>query len=284
MFATGSQVPGWLLIEVRGAWGVDAVHESALGEHVPRDWKDRLKKRGVRAVCIRSHLRDQDGEEGSGVRLYTCKARRPGGPPPELWTRTVSSLADVDEAAEHLLSGDARDDEWVRTTERVVLVCTNGRHDQCCANRGRPLVRHLRQSAWAGQVWECSHIGGDRFAANVAVLPESLYFGRVEPEIAGALLSGLDDDRLDLAHFRGRTSYTLTEQAVEHFVRTELGIVQLDAVVVERRDDDGAFPVRLPDRTVRVRVRRTMTNVADPLTCKGTPDQLVPTYTLLSID
>jgi hypothetical protein len=145
-------------------------------------------------------------------------------------------------------------------------------------------VRHLRQSASAEQVWECSHIGGDRFAANMVVLPESLYFGRVEPDVADALLSGLDHDRLDLAHFRGRTSYTLTEQAVEHFVRTELAIEQLDGVVVAPRDADGAFPVRLADRTVRVRVRRTMTNVAEPLTCKGTPDQLVPTYTLLSID
>ena len=56
MFATGSRVRGWLLVEVRGAWGQDAIHDSALGEHVPSDWKDQLQRRHIRAVCIRSHV------------------------------------------------------------------------------------------------------------------------------------------------------------------------------------------------------------------------------------
>ena len=30
-----------------------------------------------------------------------------------------------------------------------------------------------------GRVWECSHVGGDRFAANVLVLPHGLLYGRV---------------------------------------------------------------------------------------------------------
>ena len=73
---------------------------------------------------------------------------------------------------------------WEHVQESLILVCTNGRHDQCCANLGRPLVRALRDSPWADRVWECSHIGGDRFAANVVVLPDSLYFGRVEPDVS----------------------------------------------------------------------------------------------------
>ena len=57
MFATGSLVRGWLLVEVRGAWGEDAIHTSAFGEYVPRHWKDDLKRRQIRAVCVRSHAR-----------------------------------------------------------------------------------------------------------------------------------------------------------------------------------------------------------------------------------
>ena len=85
---------------------------------------------------------------------------------------------------------------WSHADERVILVCTNGRHDQCCANRGRPLIRAIRDTRWADRVWECSHIGGDRFAANVVVLPDSLYFGRVEPESAMPLLEALDAGRI----------------------------------------------------------------------------------------
>ena len=180
MFATGSQVRGWLLVEVRGAWGEDAIHASALGEHVPSHWKDELKRRHIRAVCIRSDTR----AEVAGVRLFACAARRPGTGAAPLWRRQVGSLADVAAAVETLHVDEPPGGEWEHVQESLILVCTNGRHDQCCANLGRPLVRALRDSPWADRVWECSHIGGDRFAANVVVLPDSLYFGRVEPDVS----------------------------------------------------------------------------------------------------
>jgi hypothetical protein len=280
MFATGSLVAGWLLIEVRGAWGEDAIGASALGPHLPPRWKDGLAARGIRAVCVRSPRREAE----PGVRLFTCIARRPGASQaPSLWTRDVGSLSDVAGAVSELTLQRSPGEGWARTDERVALVCTNGRHDQCCAVLGRPLVRALQESPWADRVWECSHIGGDRFAPNLVVLPDSLYFGRVDPASAPALLAGLDAGRIDLTRFRGRTSYSLAEQAVEHFVRVELGIDAVDGAVVDGRADDGSFRVRLRDREVHVVVRRHMVSVADRLTCRGRPDQLVPAFTLESI-
>ncbi|HEX4983616.1 MAG TPA: sucrase ferredoxin [Ilumatobacteraceae bacterium] len=279
MFATGSQVRHWLMVEVRGAWGEDAIHSSALGEHVPLHWKDDLKRRQIRVVCIRAHLR----AEATDVRLFACTARRPGAGPAPLWRRDVSSLGDVPAAAEELRVNHPPETGWQRVQDSLLLVCTNGRHDQCCANLGRPLVRALRDSSWADRVWECSHIGGDRFAANLVVLPDSLYFGRVDPESAPSVLSALDEGRIDLARFRGRTSFSLAEQAVEHFVRGELGIDAVDGVVIGRQADDGSFPVRTADRLLHVRVRRRLESVAEPLTCRGKADQVVPTFTLESI-
>ena len=281
MVATASQVRGWLLVEVRGAWGEDAIHTSAFGEHVPHDWKDALNRRHIRAICVRSHLRD----DAPGVRLFACAARRPGHGPAPLWRRDVDSLADVVAAADELDvdRSPLPSSGWGRTDEQLLLVCTNGKHDQCCANLGRPLIRALRGSQWGERVWECSHIGGDRFAANIVVLPDSLYFGRVDPAAAPAVLGALDEGRIDLAHFRGRTSFSLAEQAVEHFVRRELAIDGADAVIVGRRDDNGAFAVRTGERLMHVRVRRRMVSVAEPLTCHGSADQLVPTFTLVSI-
>ena len=280
LFATGSYVRGWLLIEVRGAWGEDAIHASALAEHVPLHWKDDLKKLNIRAICIRSRER----ADATDVRLFACAARRPGKGPAPLWRRDVDSLADVHAAAEELRVDQRPERGWERVEQPLILVCTHGRHDQCCANLGRPLVRTLRESSWADRVWECSHIGGDRFAANLVLLPHSLYFGRVEPDGASELLAALDAGRIDLARFRGRTSFTVVEQAVEHFVRRELGIDTFDGVAIERRAEDGAFPVRLgPDRLVHVRVRRRRVSVPEALTCKGPPGQLVPAFTLESI-
>lgn len=280
LFATASQVSGWLLVEVRGSWGDDAVHESTLGEHVPPHWKEQLKLRGLRVVCIRMHARRQV----EGVRLYTCSARPPGAGPAALWHREVDSLSDVVAATEGLGVDVDPGEGWEQDAAPIFLVCTNGRHDQCCANLGRPLIRELRESRWADRVWESSHVGGDRFAANVVALPQSLYFGRVDPAVARTLLDTLDQGRLDLERFRGRTSLTIAEQAVEHFVRQEFGIDEIDGVVVKRRTDDGSFPVQIGDRSVGVRIERRMTIVETPLTCSGRGQQRVPTFTLQSID
>lgn len=279
LFATASHVRGWLLVEVRGSWGDDAVHESALSEHIPPGWKQGLQASGLRAVCIRTQAR----REAEGVRIFTCSTRSVGGAPPVLWHREVASLADVAASTEGLGADADPGDGWEPMAAPIYLVCTNGRHDQCCANLGRPLVRALRDSAWADQVWESSHVGGDRFAANVVSLPRGLYFGRVDPTVAPSLFATLDQGRLDLARFRGRTSSTFAEQAVEHFVRVEFDIDAIDGVVVGRPDADGSFPVQVVDRSFVVRIRRRMTVVETPLTCSGRGNQQVPTFTLRSI-
>jgi hypothetical protein len=279
MFATGSSVRGWVLVEVPGAWGEDAVHASAFGEFAPQHWKDELKERHIRVVCIRSNER----VGATDVRIYACAARRPGLRPASLWRREVASLADVVPAVMELRVDERPSPEWEREHAQLLLVCTNGRHDQCCANLGRPLVRALRESRWANQVWECSHIGGDRFAPNLVVLPDSLYFGRVEPDSASSVLSALDDGRIELSRFRGRTCFSLAEQAVEHFVRRDLAIDATDGVVIEKQAADGSFLVKLHDRRVNVRVRRGNVSVTEPLTCKGRGDQMVPTFDLVSI-
>ena len=37
---------------------------------------------------------------------------------------------------------------------------------------------------WPDLVWECSHIGGDRFAPNVVLLPDGFYYGNLDPASA----------------------------------------------------------------------------------------------------
>ncbi len=80
------------------------------------------------------------------------------------------------------------------------------------------------------ETWEVSHIGGDRFAANVLALPSGHYYGRLEPEDAAGFTAALHDGRLDLGHLRGRTAYPFAVQAAEVHLRRHLDESRADAV------------------------------------------------------
>ncbi len=110
---------------------------------------------------------------------------------------------------------------------RRYLVCTNGARDPCCAIRG-PTVAQALERARPGHVYECSHLGGHRFAANVLVLSDGLCFGRLDARTAPALADELDAGRLPLDHLRGRTTYEPEQQAAEILIRRELALEGLD--------------------------------------------------------
>jgi hypothetical protein len=274
--ATASQVRAWLLVEVHGAWGIDAVHDSHLGAHIPDGWKAGLQRRGIRPICIRPADRAEDPET---ARVFFVVAARPGRTEGVVWSRTLPTLSAVAYVTDDLRIGE-EPDGWDRDPGRLVLVCTNGKHDQCCANRGRPVVRHLRESRWADEVWECSHIGGDRFAANLLVLPDSLYFGRMEPAEAEQLLDDHADGQIALDWFRGRSTLRFPEQAADHALRSALGVRGVDDVVIEPTDDEDRYRAEVQGiGTVDVRIERTVGRTEEPLTCRGTPNQQVPHYT-----
>ena len=141
-----------------------------------------------------------------GLRLVHVVARRPGDPAPasRACHRRPPPYRAATRAADRQRSRPGAG--WAEDEERYALVCTNGRHDACCATYGRPLVRACGTGPGLRDVWECSHIGGDRFAGNLVVLPESLYFGRCRSRGRDPLLGGLDEGRLDLENFRGRSA------------------------------------------------------------------------------
>jgi hypothetical protein len=214
ILATASRVRRWLLVEQPGAWGRDAALESDLPAAVAGPLLERARLQGVRVLLVRDQRRDRDAPR-SAFLVRSDRVHR--------WVERVTFDDPLDLLAIDLGS-TRRDDppgigEEVRSS--VFLVCTNGRHDPCCADFGRPVVRALREAGV--EAWESSHVGGDRFAANVVCLPTGVYFGRVEPEEAAALLHDHDAGVLDLDHFRGRSCFPQPVQAAEILARQELG-------------------------------------------------------------
>jgi hypothetical protein len=77
-------------------------------------------------------------------------------------------------------------------------------------------------------------VGGDRFAGNVVVLPEGLFYGRVGEEDLDPILDDYFDGRLNLERYRGRSAYTFGVQAAEVAVREETGLTGIRDVEILR--------------------------------------------------
>lgn len=263
LFATASLVDAWLLIEQPGAWGPEAITDSKL----PAELAVELQRRsaGVRILLIRRRSRSRTG------RVY-FKAHSGGDRGAPIMVSSPlpdpAVLLDVDFAA--LASGEVG--PGIEIEHPIYLVCTHGRHDICCADRGRPLFRAL-SSARPHRTWEVSHLGGDRFAGNLLVLPRGDYFGRVEPEDAEPLVASYEAGELDLRHYRGRSTLPRLAQAAEYFVRRSDALTGLDDLVLSeyRRSSRHRAEVLFqgPDGLVGAEVEAQPRSESALLTCRA---------------
>jgi hypothetical protein len=122
----------------------------------------------------------------------------------------------------------------------LFLVCTHGKHDRCCAKYGRPLYDAVSEQVEDDWVWQSTHVGGDRFAGNLVVLPEGCYYGRVEPSEAWPVVEAALAGRIHLPYFRGRSCHGFAAQAAERSVRELtglLGVFEVKVVAIERDGD-----------------------------------------------
>ena len=279
MLGTASTVRNWLLLEHPGPWGTSPLRDARLPGGIGERLRREANAWDVRVLMIRRPGRT----EASST---TCFAIHSG--PDEPWIERIE-LARFENAA-------AIDLERLGHGERLgrgelhggalFLVCTHGRRDPCCAERGRPLAEALTRT-FPDETWEASHIGGDRFAGNLLAFPHGVYFGRVEPIDGPTVARTYLEGRLDLDHLRGRSCRRMRVQAAEHFLREREGLDRIDDVDVEdaAATPDG-FSARF--RTIagrfEVRLVREPAEEAVRLTCHAEIEERPPTYRLLAID
>jgi hypothetical protein len=230
--ATATVATSWLLVEVRGAWGRDAVAESGLADSV----------QGALAAFPGKVLLIRRPDRRDGVTVIRALADEHGGAATH---RELLSLAD--------LAGLDVETEGVPIAAPIFLVCAHGRRDACCARLGLPLFESLQPVLPRERLWQSSHLGGHRFAPNVLVLPAGIQLGRIPVERSTEVVRLLEHGRIPLDLYRGRTIYDAPAQAAEIALRSATGLDGItDIELVEHDGDRVTLSTPAGDRMVHV--------------------------------
>lgn len=138
--------------------------------------------------------------------------------------------------------------------EGVLLVCAHGKHDTCCALRGRPVAAALAEE-WPQETWECSHLGGDRFAANLAVMPDGALYGYLDADVAVDVVRAHRRRTPDITRLRGVVGRASHEQAALIAAAPLLDVTPWDRRLTVTREATGRkWQVVVRKAKLRVRV------------------------------
>jgi hypothetical protein len=273
---TAAMARSWLCVEQPGPWGRDALSASHLDPGVSRELARLAAGTGVRIALIRRPGSHPDRHRPVPRQVYLAHTA-PGRTRLERATVTdPKALLDLDftraGAGEPGLLGE-------RVTDPLLLVCTNGRRDVCCALEGRPLAAAL--AGMRGEaVWECTHLGGHRFAPTAVLLPTGYAYGRLDVASGAALL---DEAGVVTGNCRGRSTWAPAGQVAELTVRDRLDEPDPDALRVtdvERGGDhgDGGWLVTVAHRDGsrwQVAVAERELGPARPASCSKAPSPAV---------
>jgi hypothetical protein len=254
---TATVASSWLLVEVRGAWGRDAVADTDLGDSV----RSALAAFPGKVLLIRRPDRRR------GVSIIRATAAESGG---TLIRQEIGSLEDI--PGTDFESGDVVDGP-------IFLVCGHGRRDPCCARLGLPLFDALNAELAPDQLWQSSHLGGHRFAPNVMVLPHGVQLGRIPVQRASEIVGSLTAGRIPIDLYRGRTIYEPPVQAAEIAVRSIVGLDRIDDLRLIAHDGE-VVTFATPAGELVVRVEQRLGPLV-PASCGTDPEPTVDWFASL---
>jgi hypothetical protein len=237
LIGTAPRADVWFALEYPGRWGNKAFEESTIPDDVKQQVNSQLKLiPESKLVLIKQKSRPADGS----IRFFAAVTG--GEEEPALYRIELADYSDL--LSLDLVSLAAQNLRYIAalSEEPLFLVCTNGLRDQCCTLHGAATYAAL-SAEFGDLVWESTHHGGHRFAANLAALPAGLSFGRLRAENANAIVRAALEGRIALEHFRGRYAYPEAAQAGEILLREKLGLDRVrDLTLIESKTgEDGRW-------------------------------------------
>jgi hypothetical protein len=206
-----AQSRAWLLIEHDGRWAEQAARTPLPGRL--GDLAAAADALGIRVQLIRRPGRRAASRPGRVFAAWTA------GPQP--WLADVTGAAQVTGAAGEpgglglaALAAGERPPAG-NAAGPMYLVCAHGSRNRCCARFGGPLARALA-GGYPEHLWETTHLGGHKFAANMVLLPHGLYYGQCDRETAAAAIEAYRRGEVLGRGFRGRAGQDPAAQRAEH--------------------------------------------------------------------
>ena len=200
MRGTAPRVDFWLLLEYPEMWTRDPIDTNKLPTEI-QHWLERtvtsLRDNGrfPRVQMIR-----RDRNKRSAYSLYVAEQGT-------LRHHMVRSYDDI-------LDLDVHKSEGERVSSNMYFICTHGTRDKCCATFGYRTWKVLHKLS-IDQVWQCSHLGGHRFAPNILVLPQGRLYGRVHAKKAKSFYRIIENGEIAIEYVRGRSEFGAAEQVQE---------------------------------------------------------------------
>lgn len=223
LYGSAPEARVWLMLEYNRPWGAKALPESDLPEAIKahiNGWTDAIDS--AKFLFIR-----QPGQtKREGIRFFVAIT---GEARPRLYAYTLASYEDLLELdVESMVQGDPIFAASM-SDEPLYLVCTNAQRDRCCALYGVSIYNELQKQV-GSYVWQCTHIGGHRFAPTGVVLPHGICYGRMTPDNVSAIVHASDAGEIALEYLRGQVAWDAPAQAADYLLRAQKGITAIDGV------------------------------------------------------
>ncbi|MGB1254090.1 MAG: sucrase ferredoxin, partial [Candidatus Promineifilaceae bacterium] len=171
LYGTASHANVWIMLEYSGRWAARALGDNELPDSV-NTW---LNEQAASIPNSRVLFIKQDSYQKQDT-LYIARTEQDEQTLYRVRFESFEDLVGLDVAG--VLSGEISAEI---VNDPIVLVCTNGKRDQCCAKFGLPTYQALAQKIGA-QAWQVTHLGGHRYASAIAVFPAGIYYGYIFAE------------------------------------------------------------------------------------------------------
>jgi hypothetical protein len=238
--ATAPVAAAYVVIEQPGPWGRNAVLDSRLPVNVA---EHLATAKGSGTTVLLARHADRPERAADGSRNVWLAFTAPGS----VRMRHSDRVSDDELMALNFtdLAANALPAIGIRTEASPLFICTHSGRDRCCAIHGRALMGDvLKRYSQRSRVWECSHLGGHRFAPTALSLPTGTTYGRLNLDQTLELLDATESGYIALSHFRGRSAFPAPFQAAEIAVRSHHHITHVDALDVLWVREDRAIPVQ----------------------------------------